>query len=102
MSSRFDRRPPSGSGSGSGSRGRRPFRDGSPPIRRDRDDSWGGRPENGSSDRRSSDRRPSDRRFSERRSGDAWVVIHHETDVDHVNLSRCQSRKGGGDRIVSS
>ncbi|MDC0261052.1 hypothetical protein OAK65_02935 [Synechococcus sp. AH-551-N17] len=42
MSSRFDRRPPSGSGSGSGSRGRRPFRDGSPPIRRDRDDSWGG------------------------------------------------------------
>ena len=72
MSSRFDRRPPSGSGSGSGSRGRRPFRDGSPPIRRDRDDSWGGRPENGSSDRRSSDRRPSDRRFSERRSGDAY------------------------------
>lgn len=72
MSSRFDRRPPSGSGSSSGSRGRRPFRDGSPPIRRDRDDSWGGRPENGSSDRRSSDRRPSDRRFSERRSGDAY------------------------------
>jgi 23S rRNA (guanosine2251-2'-O)-methyltransferase len=72
MSSRFDRRPPSGSGSGSGSRGRRPFRDGSPPIRRDRDDSWGGRPENGGSDRRSSDRRPSDRRFSERRSGDAY------------------------------
>ena len=33
---------------------------------------------------------------------DAWVVIHHETDVDHVNLSRCQKRKGGGDRIVSS
>ena len=72
MSSRFDRRPPSGSGSGSGSRGRRPFRDGSPPIRRDRDDSWGGRPENGNSERRSSDRRPSDRRFSERRSGDAY------------------------------
>ena len=72
MSSRFDRRPPSGSGSGSGSRGRRPFRDGSPPMRRDRDDSWGGRPENGNSDRRSSDRRSSDRRFSERRSGDAY------------------------------
>ena len=72
MSSRFDRRPPSGSGSGSGSRGRRPFRDGSPPMRRDRDESWGGRPENGNSDRRSSDRRPSDRRFSERRSGDAY------------------------------
>ena len=72
MSSRFDRRPPSGSGSGSGSRSRRPFRDGSPPIRRDRDDSWGGRPENGNSERRSSDRRPSDRRFSERRSGDAY------------------------------
>ncbi len=72
MSSRFDRRPPSGSGSGSGSRGRRPFRDGSPPIRRDRDDSWGGRSENGNSERRSSDRRPSDRRFSERRSGDAY------------------------------
>ena len=72
MSSRFDRRPPSSSGSGSGSRGRRPFRDGSPPIRRDRDDSWGGRPEKGNSDRGSSDRRPSDRRFSERRSGDAY------------------------------
>ena len=72
MSSRFDRRPPSSSGSGSGSRGRRPFRDGSPPIRRDRDDSWGGRPDNGNSDRRSSDRRPSDRRFSERRSGDPY------------------------------
>jgi 23S rRNA (guanosine2251-2'-O)-methyltransferase len=72
MSSRFDRRPPSGSGSGSGSRGRRPFRDGSPPIRRDRDDSWGGRSENGNSERRSSDRRSSDRRFSERRSGDAY------------------------------
>ena len=72
MSSRFDRRPPSGSGSGSGSRGRRPFRDGSPPMRRDRDDSWGGRPENGNSDRRSSDRRSSDRRFSERRSSDAY------------------------------
>ena len=72
MSSRFDRRPPSGSGSGSGSRGRRPFRDGSPPMRRDRDDSWGGRPENGNSDRGSSDRRSSDRRFSERRSGDAY------------------------------
>ena len=72
MSSRFDRRPPSGSGSGSGSRGRRPFRDGSPPMRRDRDDSWGGRPENGNSDRRASDRRSSDRRFSERRSGDAY------------------------------
>ena len=72
MSSRFDRRPPSGSGSGSGSRGRRPFRDGSPPIRRDRDDSWVGRSENGNSERRSSDRRPSDRRFSERRSGDAY------------------------------
>ena len=72
MSSRFDRRPPSGSGSGSGSRGRRPFRDGSPPIRRDRDDSWGGRPEKGNSERASSDRRPSDRRFSERRSGDAY------------------------------
>ena len=51
MSSRFDRRPPSSSGSGSGSRGRRPFRDGSPPIRRDRDDSWGGRPEKGNSER---------------------------------------------------
>ena len=72
MSSRFDRRPPSGSGSGSGSRGRRPFRDGSPPMRRDRNDSWGGRPESGNSDRRSSDRRPSDRRFSERRSGDSY------------------------------
>ena len=72
MSSRFDRRPPSSSGSGSGSRGRRPFRDGSPPIRRDRDDSWGGRPDNGNSDRRSSDRRPSDRRFSERPSGDPY------------------------------
>ena len=72
MSSRFDRRPPSSSGSGSGSRGRRPFRDGSPPIRRDRDDSWGGRPEKGNSERGSSDRRPSDRRFSERRSGDAY------------------------------
>ncbi len=72
MSSRFDRRPPSGSGSGSGSRGRRPFRDGSPPMRRDRDDSWGGRPENGNSDRRSSDRRPSERRFSERRSSDSF------------------------------
>ena len=72
MSSRFDRRPPSSSsGSGSGSRGRRPFRDGSPPIRRDRDDSWGGRPEKRTSDRGSSDSRPSDRRFSERRSGDA-------------------------------
>ena len=72
MSSRFDRRPPSGSGSGSGSRGRRPFRDGSPPIRRDRDDSWGGRPEKGNSERGTSDRRPSDRRFSERRSGDPY------------------------------
>ena len=72
MSSRFDRRPPSSSGSGSGSRGRRPFRDGSPPLRRDRDDSWGGRPEKGTSERGSSDRRPSDRRFSERRSGDAY------------------------------
>ena len=72
MSSRFDRRPSSGSGSGSGSRGRRPFRDGSPPMRRDRNESWGGRPENGNSDRRSNDRRPSDRRFSDRRSGDAY------------------------------
>ena len=33
---------------------------------------------------------------------DVWVVIHHETDVDRVNLSRCQSQRGGGDRIVSS
>ena len=33
---------------------------------------------------------------------DGWVVIHHETDVDRVNLSRCQSQRGGGDRIVSS
>ena len=71
MSSRFDRRPPSGSGNGSGSRGRRPFRDGPPPMRRERDDSWGGRPETGFSDRRPSDRRPSDRRFSDRRSGDS-------------------------------
>ena len=31
-----------------------------------------------------------------------WVVIHHETDVDRGNLSRCQSWRGGGDRIVSS
>ncbi len=72
MSSRFDRRPPSASGSGSGSRGRRPFRDESPPMRRDRNDSWGGRSEKGNSDRRSSDRRPSDRRFSERRSGESY------------------------------
>ena len=40
-------------------------------MRRERDDSWGGRSENGYSDRRSSDRRPSDRRFSDRRSGDS-------------------------------
>jgi len=33
---------------------------------------------------------------------DGWVVIHHETDVDRVNLSRCQSQREGGDRIVSS
>ena len=33
---------------------------------------------------------------------DAWAVIHHETGVDHENLSRCQSRRGGGDRNVSS
>ena len=40
-------------------------------MRRERDDSWGGRSENGYSDRRPSDRRPSDRRFSDRRSGDS-------------------------------
>ena len=40
-------------------------------MRRERDDSWGGRTENGYSDRRPSDRRPSDRRFSDRRSGDS-------------------------------
>ena len=100
MSSRFDRRPPSGSGSGSGSRGRRPFRDGSPPIRRDRDDSWGGRPENGSSDRRSSDRRPSDRRFSERRSGDAYGTDRRPA-FDRRSSDRRPSDRQSSDRRPS-
>ncbi len=83
MSSRFERRPSQGSGSGSGARGRRPFRDGPPPMRRDRDATWSGRSEAGnsgrrfrdsrfderrSSDQRSSSRRPTDRRSPERRS----------------------------------
>lgn len=83
MSSRFERRPSQGSGSGSGARGRRPFRDGPPPMRRDRDATWRGRSEAGNSDRRfrdsrfderrssdqrSSSRRPTDRRSPERRS----------------------------------
>lgn len=100
MSSRFDRRPPSGSGSGSGSRGRRPFRDGSPPIRRDRDDSWGGRPENGGSDRRSSDRRPSDRRFSERRSGDAYGTDRRQA-FDRRSSDRRPSDRQFSDRRPS-
>ncbi len=100
MSSRFDRRPPSGSGSGSGSRGRRPFRDGSPPIRRDRDDSWGGRPENGGSDRRSSDRRPSDRRFSERRSGDAYGTDRRQA-FDRRSSDRRPSDRQFSDRKPS-
>ncbi len=98
MSSRFDRRPPSGSGSGSGSRGRRPFRDGSPPIRRDRDDSWGGRSENGNSERRSSDRRPSDRRFSERRSGDAYGKDRRPA-FDRRSSDRRPSDRQFSDRI---
>ena len=100
MSSRFDRRPPSGSGSGSGSRGRRPFRDGSPPIRRDRDDSWGGRPENGNSERRSSDRRPSDRRFSERRSGDAYGKDRRPA-FDRRSSDRSPSDRYSSDRKSS-
>lgn len=100
MSSRFDRRPPSGSGSGSGSRGRRPFRDGSPPIRRDRDDSWGGRPENGNSERRSSDRRPSDRRFSERRSGDAYGKDRRPA-FDRRSSDRSPSDRYSSDRYSS-
>ena len=100
MSSRFDRRPPSGSGSGSGSRGRRPFRDGSPPIRRDRDDSWGGRPENGNNERRSSDRRPSDRRFSERRSGDAYGKDRRPA-FDRRSSDRSPSNRQYSDRKSS-
>ena len=100
MSSRFDRRPPSSSGSGSGSRGRRPFRDGSPPIRRDRDDSWGGRPEKGNSDRGSSDRRPSDRRFSERRSGDAYGTDRRPA-FDRRSSDRRPSDRKSSDRYSS-
>ena len=100
MSSRFDRRPPSSSGSGSGSRGRRPFRDGSPPIRRDRDDSWGGRPEKGNSDRGSSDLRPSDRRFSERRSGDAYGTDRRPA-FDRRSSDRRPSDRKSWDRSSS-
>ena len=100
MSSRFDRRPPSSSGSGSGSRGRRPFRDGSPPIRRDRDDSWGGRPEKGKSYRGSSDRRPSDRRFSERRSGDAYGTDRRPA-FDRRSSDRRPSDRKSSDRYSS-
>ena len=100
MSSRFDRRPSSGSGSGSGSRGRRPFRDGSPPMRRDRNESWGGRPENGNSDRRSNDRRPSDRRFSDRRSGDAYGTDRRPA-FDRRSSDRRPSDRYSSDRQSS-
>ena len=115
MSSRFDRRSPSGYGSGSGSRGRRPFRDGSPPIRRNRDDSWGGRSENGggdrrfndqrssdqrSSDQRSSDQRSSDRRFSDRRSGDAYGTDRRPA-FDRRSSERRSSDRSSSDRHAS-
>ena len=70
MSSRNERRPSSGSSSGPGSSGRRPFRDGPPPLRRNREDSWGNRPEARSSDSRRHDRQSSDKRFTDRGGSD--------------------------------
>ncbi|MBT67101.1 MAG: 23S rRNA (guanosine(2251)-2'-O)-methyltransferase RlmB [Synechococcus sp. NP17] len=116
MSSRFDRRPSQGSGSSSGSRGRRPFRDG-PPLRRDRDEPWGGRFETGSSerrltdrrsseeqpsgrrstDRRPSDKRSSDRRFSERRPGD-FSSNDRRPSFERRSSDRSQSDRRFSDR----
>ena len=74
-------------------------------MRRERDDSWGGRSENGYSDRRPSDRRPSDRRFSERRYGDSGSSDRRPSfdrrsrDVGSSHRRSSFDRRPSGDRF---